>query len=70
MPSLENFGRGVVVGLSASFLSTHVSLHELGEVGIPDVIDMGPLKQRHAPLICLHTRVKNKNNQGYKIHEI
>ena len=35
-------------------LSTYISLHELGEVGVPDVIDMGPLEQSHTPLICLN----------------
>ena len=38
----------------SDFLSTYISLHELGEVGVPDVIDMGPLEQSHTPLVCLN----------------
>ena len=39
----------------------HVSLGELGEVCVPDVINMGPLEQRHSVLICLHKHVPFKN---------
>ena len=45
-----------------AFLSTYVSLHELGEVGIPDVVDMGPLEQSHTPLVCLSQQSRVKNN--------
>ena len=47
-----------------AFLSTYVSLHELGEVGVPNVVDMGPLEQSHPPLIRLsqQSRVKNIHN--------
>ena len=39
----------------------HVSLGELGEVCVPDVINMGPLEQRHSVLICLHKHIPFKN---------
>ena len=56
---------------------THISADKLGQVGVPDVIHVGPLKQSHTLLVRLkgllkvvvllqeHSKVDNDLGSGY-----
>lgn len=56
---------GVLTVLTeASSLYAYISLDELGEVSVPDVVHMRPLEQRHSTLIGLQTAYQNVKQHG------